>query len=496
MELPSARILRRVYTDIAPLSWGVRLHVMLMPVLALFTIAVTVHFFPGVRPQIALPLPFLSPEMRMVAGVVFWTGLTFFAANNPVILPSGPRWSCYTAPQIAATVLGGPIVGIITVIGILDREELRGRVPWYGTLSNLSAGVITVAVAGVVCSSMPADASPLSRLAYVLIAFAVYHVIDAILVDTIVALKSGRPLLAVLRGSTTEIGTMYIALAPTGWLMMFLYTDAGAWATVFTVVPLLSIRLAVSRLEEMREGFISTIHALSAAIEARDSFTSGHSTRVSEVAGDIARAMNMSFEDIEKLEWAGILHDIGKIGVPDAVLLKPGRLTPEERSIIESHPVIGAMIVGPIRMLGPEIPTIRHHHERYDGKGYPDGLAGEQIPLTSRVMAVADSFDAMTSQRPYRMVPLTVEQAMTEIRSLAGAQFDPDVVAAFEKTKWAQGALDPRRFVGEEMNQADMSSAAGRIAAGYAFLGGQEPEIGGPTESVKYVHPHPHPHNG
>ena len=494
MELPSAKMLRRVYTDLVPLSWGVRLHVMLMPVLAMIAIAATVHFFPGVRSGIAMPLPLLSPEMRVVAGIAFWTGLTFFAANHPVILPSGPRWSCYTAPQIAAAVLGGPIVGIITVIGSLDTEELRGRVPWYGTLSNLSVGTIAVAAAGAVASGMPGDASPLSRLAYVLIAFAVYHAINIVLVDTIVALKSGRPLSAVLRGSTTEIGTMYIALAPTGWLMMFLYTDAGPWATIFTVVPLLSIRLAMSRLEEMRDGFISTIHALSAAIEARDSFTSGHSTRVSEVAGDIARAMNMSFEDIEKLEWAGILHDIGKIGVPDAVLLKPGRLNPEERSIIEAHPVIGALIVGPIRMLGPEVPTIRHHHERYDGKGYPDGLAGEQIPLTSRVMAVADSFDAMTSQRPYRMVPLTVEQAMTEIRSLAGAQFDPDVVAAFEKTKWAQGALDPRRFVGEEMNQPDLSSAGGRIAAGYAFLGGRDLEAEAASDSL--AHARPHPHNG
>jgi len=326
----------------------------------------------------------------------------------------------------------------------------------------------------------------------VLIAFAVYHAINIVLVDSAVALKTNQPLWRVLRGSTTEIGVMYLALAPTGWLMMFLYSEAGAWATLFTVVPLLSIRLAVSRLSEMREGFISTIHALSAAIEARDSFTSGHSTRVSEVAPDIGRAMGLPFEDLEQLEWAGILHDVGKIGVPDAVLLKAGRLTPEERLIIEEHPVIGALIVGPIRMLGAEIPTIRHHHERYDGKGYPDGLAGEQIPLLSRIMAVADSFDAMTSQRPYRMVPLTVEEAMTEIRKLSGAQFDPTVAAAFEKTKWAQGALDPRRFVGEEMNQANLSSAAARIAGGYASLTGAREASDAVVGPANRVHPQPH----
>ena len=492
MEIPSSKFVRRFYTDLTPLPRGVRLHVMLMPILALSAILLVVNFFPGIRSEIALPLPLLSPDLQILAGVIFWTALTAFAANNPVILPSGPRWSTYTAPQIAATVLGGPIAGLITVLGSFDSEELHGRVPWYGTLYNLSVGIISVAFAGIACSGLAAGASPLTRLAYVLIAFAVYHAINIVLVDSAVALKTNQPLWRVLRGSTTEIGVMYLALAPTGWLMMFLYSEAGAWATLFTVVPLLSIRLAVSRLSEMREGFISTIHALSAAIEARDSFTSGHSTRVSEVATDIGRAMGLPFEDLEQLEWAGILHDVGKIGVPDAVLLKAGRLTPEERLIIEEHPVIGALIVGPIRMLGAEIPTIRHHHERYDGKGYPDGLAGEQIPLLSRIMAVADSFDAMTSQRPYRMVPLTVEEAMTEIRKLSGAQFDPTVAAAFEKTKWAQGALDPRRFVGEEMNQANLSSAAARIAGGYASLTGAREASDAVVGPANRVHPQPH----
>jgi hypothetical protein len=149
---------------------------------------------------------------------------------------------------------------------------------------------------------------------------------------------------------------------------------------------------------------------------------------------------------------------------------------------------MGATIVHPIKMLGPEVPVIRHHHERYDGKGYPEGLVGEDIPLLSRVMAVADSFDAMTSQRPYRMLPLTIEQAVTEIHKQAGAQFDPVVVAAFEQTDWAQGRVDERRFVGEAMNIADLSSGAARRTRGYQLTSELE-------ESEERKHPQVHPDN-
>ncbi len=149
--------------------------------------------------------------------------------------------------------------------------------------------------------------------------------------------------------------------------------------------------------------------------------------------------------DLEALEWGGLLHDVGKIGVPDAVLLKQDCLNKEERAMMNSHPVLGAQIITPVTRLARELPIIRHHHEWYNGSGYPDRLIGDEIPLLARVLHVADSFEAMTAARPYRMTPLTAEQAIAELRKFAGIQFDPRIVDAFVQTHWVEGVADPGR---------------------------------------------------
>jgi len=458
-----------------------------LPIAAFLVAAAFVAWHPSVETTIALPLPFLSPQIQILAGLVFWVGLTAFAAFNTINLSGKTGWSTSLAPQIAATFLGGPIAGMIAVLGSVDPQEWRGKVHWYMVLGNLANGVLAVCAASVPFLVAGTQSSPLIKFGLMLIGAAAYITVNNLILATILALRYTRPLRRMLSANLVGIGAMYLALAPTTWLMTFLYSAAGPWAVLLTALPLFSIKVAVSRFAQMRESFISTIRSLSNAVEARDRFTSGHSTRVSEIAVDIGRAMGLSDSDVERLEWAGILHDIGKIGVPDAVLMKPGRLTNEEYGIIQQHPVIGHNIVRPIKMLTSELPIILYHHERFDGKGYPDGIAGEDIPLLARVMSVADSFDAMTSQRPYRMVPLTVQETMDEIRRMAGTQFDPVVVAAFEKTVWAQGAEDPRRFVGEEFNQAELSSAAARIAAGYAVVFGPEAGEAAPIPHSKRV---------
>lgn len=187
-----------------------------------------------------------------------------------------------------------------------------------------------------------------------------------------------------------------------------------------------------TRLHEMnRRTFYQTIRALAQALEQRDSYTSGHSERVTDYALKIAAALGVNEHDLELIRQAGLLHDIGKIGVRDAVLLKPGRLTPPERQHIEQHPIIGDNILHPITFLREALNIVLHHHEHWDGSGYPFGLAGEEIPLVARIIAVADTYDAMTSRRPYRDA-MSHEEAVAEIRRMSGKQFDPAVVAAFE----------------------------------------------------------------
>jgi HD-GYP domain-containing protein (c-di-GMP phosphodiesterase class II) len=166
---------------------------------------------------------------------------------------------------------------------------------------------------------------------------------------------------------------------------------------------------------------------------------------VKEIGVDIGRVMRVNDAELEALEWGGLLHDVGKIGVPDAVLLKQDRLNREERMIMNSHPVLGAQIIAPVEKLAPELPIIRHHHEWYNGSGYPDRLIGDEIPKLARILHVADAFEAMTAARPYRMTPLTSEQALAELRKFAGVQFDPVVVDAFVRTSWVDGVPDAGR---------------------------------------------------
>ncbi|MBP1706116.1 MAG: response regulator receiver modulated metal dependent phosphohydrolase, partial [Chloroflexi bacterium] len=198
------------------------------------------------------------------------------------------------------------------------------------------------------------------------------------------------------------------------------------------------------------------------------------SRRVQEIAVEIGNVLRISDAELQALEWGGLLHDIGKIGVRDAVLLKADRLTKEERAQMNAHPVIGANIIAPVKGLAPELPIIRHHHEWFNGSGYPDRLIGEEIPRLARILHVADAFEAMTAARPYRMTPLTTEQAIAELRRFAGIQFDPVLVDAFVRTKYATGARDPGREPPVRVIPT-IGQAAGRMAASGSPAPGSSP---------------------
>jgi putative nucleotidyltransferase with HDIG domain len=184
--------------------------------------------------------------------------------------------------------------------------------------------------------------------------------------------------------------------------------------------------------KDREEVMISALHALAAAVDARDPYTAGHSKRVTQYALAIARQMNYAPGDIvawRKLEHGCLLHDIGKIAVPDAVLSKPGRLTEDEFEVMKSHPVKGYEILKDLKMLTDELVIVRSHHERFDGKGYPDHKPGDQLPIYAWIASAADAIDAMTSDRPYRK-GMSMEVALDEIAKGAGTHFHPDVAEA------------------------------------------------------------------
>jgi putative nucleotidyltransferase with HDIG domain len=182
--------------------------------------------------------------------------------------------------------------------------------------------------------------------------------------------------------------------------------------------------------QRLEESSLEAIETLNATVEAKDPYTAGHSLRVQTISLSIGTELGLTIKELDALRYGGLLHDIGKIAIPDALLTKPGRLTNEEYDVMKTHSAEGARIVGKFSRLRDSVPIIRHHHERWDGRGYPDGLAGDGIPLAAAIAGLADAWDAMTIERPYQRA-LSSEEALEEVRACRGTQFAPAVVDAF-----------------------------------------------------------------
>jgi len=457
---------------------SLKLYITGVVVIGAFALLAATFLFPFEDPiALRLSAPVVGPptQTEILLGVGFWTILTLVGSAYPVQQPRGSQQAVAIAPIMASMFLGGPAVGgWVAAIGTTEVRELRGKIPWYGTLANHAGLVIPAVVAGVVRHvGMGIATGPVADFVTAMLAAAVFLTLNPFLASTLLGLRTGQSVRDVLVGDTRGIAGNMIALAPLAWLMTVTYAVQW-WATTLFAIPLLSTRMAYKRFVEIRDMFTQTIGALAEAVDKRDPFTAQHSHRVKEIAVDIGRVMRVSDAELEALEWGGLLHDVGKIGVPDNVLLKQERLNKEERMLMNAHPVLGAQIIAPVTKLAPELPIIRHHHEWYNGSGYPDRLIGDEIPRLARILHVADAFEAMTAARPYRMTPLTTEQALGELRKFAGIQFDPVMVDAFVKTHHVEGVPDPGRttqprsipLIGQAANRMTTAAPGGPAAIG------------------------------
>ena len=403
-----------------------RLFILATAAVATICVAAAILFFP------------LGPVIVDWRGLAFWSGMTFVASALPVRMPRGTLLSSSFATLMAALLLGGPLAAVVVaVIGTFDTREIRGRVPWYGMLNDHSIFAIAAFCAGlffVVVRHYWDQAfgpNPIFDFVVFLVASGVYYAINTVLAVGVVHLRTGVPFTTIWLQDIRGITASLFALAPLAWLMAQIFqlpNGVGWWATPLFVVPLFTTRLAYSRYVETRELFEQTIAALANAVDARDRYTRGHSNRVSHISEAMCRVMHLPEDEVERIKWAGLLHDIGKIGIRDNILLKEGPLTREERVLMNQHPTIGAEIVAPASQLSKEAPLIRAHHEWINGSGYPDGLEALDIPLGARIMTIADAYEAMTSSRPYRKTPLTHEQAVEQLEKFSGIQFDPEIV--------------------------------------------------------------------
>jgi len=385
----------------------------------------------------------LDPRLGGVPELAFWIVMVGLCAAAPVKMPNGSIVNVTIAPVLAVAILGGPAAAAVAaLVGTVEWRELRGflpkaegGVPWYGTLYNQASNVVPAVAAGVSYSVLSAGAAPfrVAELLAVLAAGFVYFALVNALPALAIGLREDRSPVSVLLGNIRQFGFALAGLTPVAWLMATVYTVAGPVGILPFALPLYTTRSGYQKIVEIRDMFTQTVKSLASAVDAKDPYTAGHSERVQLIAKDLGKEMGCSEDELEALEWGGLLHDIGKIGIPDAILLKQGALTREERIVMNGHPVKGEEIIRPVAKLAPELPIIRHHHEWYNGSGYPDHLVGEEIPKLARIMHVADAYEAMTAARPYRMTPLSQEQALGELRRYVGIQFDPKVVEAFER---------------------------------------------------------------
>jgi len=348
------------------------------------------------------------------------------------------KWSPSSAATLAAVILLGPMaaafVGAVSVLS-LRRQLLIAERLFNGAmyaLCGLAAGAAYVKLKG------PVKVPEFGDFPKIAVAFAVAATVHVVANHTLIwgvyrlnrgsgmlrreGLESSLPLLLASDLGYACLGLVIAAL----WMIM------GPFSAVLVLVPLFVARWAMGQFAEQQRAYAATMNALCQAVETKDYYTRGHGDRVSRGAVMIARQIAMSSDRTDAIRFAGMLHDVGKLGVPTQVLQKTGPLTEDEYAAIQLHPMRGLEIVREIGFLYEALNGIMHHHERIDGRGYPMGLAGHEIPEFARVIAVADAFDSMTSTRSYREAK-SIPMAIDELRRGAGTQFDPLIVEAFIK---------------------------------------------------------------
>jgi len=362
---------------------------------------------------------------------------------------------------LAAAAIIGPRAAIALAVTMSAVEWSARRASFHQLLFNVGAlSLASLAAAGVFSIHLPGSIGTAIFVASGLVAGLAYFVVNMGLVSLAVGVEGRESPMRVFRERFAWLMPHYAVYGFIAAVIFEAYDAIHAWAIVVFALPLFLMRKtqeaylkhtqrSAHKLREaaetiqtqnvsleqanrlLKERSTAAMESLSATVDARDAYTAGHSRRVQQLALAVGRELGLSNAELELLGHAALFHDIGKLGIPDAILLKPSSLTDQEWETMASHAAEGASIINRLGFLSDAVPAIRHHHERFDGRGYPDGLAGEDIPLGARIIHVADAFDSMLTTRVYRPAR-PAHDALQELRSLAGTQFCPRCVSALE----------------------------------------------------------------
>ena len=371
--------------------------------------------------------------------LIFWSVLTIIVESLLIALPNNSVGvSVGSAINLASIIVGGPLIGTISAaLGFLFRfpnVPEKGRVhllntPFYKTIFNVSQSIIGTAIMSLAYLYWG------GRIGHFHFPQAIFilllgMVINSSIISALMSILNKEDFIKIWIANIRGVIWSALAVGTLGIIIAIAYIGYGYGAVLLFFGPLLLARYSFRLYVDMRNLYISTIQTLSKTIEARDPYTSGHANRVEEYSVMLAKEIGLSTEKIRDIKTAALLHDIGKIAIDDSILNKSSRLTSEEYAQIMKHPGVGADIISKMDFFKNIKEIVRYHHERYDGKGYPEGLVGDDIPLEACILAIADAYDAMTSDRPYRQA-LDKGQALKEIEKNAGTQFHPDLAKTF-----------------------------------------------------------------
>jgi len=421
-------------TELAKLPRVAQVYVASVVAIGMLVFTVCIRWATFDRPMLFVAVLILSPMM----------------AALKVYLPvigggEGSTLSASYAVNFASLLLLGPHETMLVATGsAITQCHLHARQPLYRTAFSVAALVITVQAAGLAfhASGGRVGSMPTAELLPpLLVAAPVYFLVNSLLVASAIALSTRAAIAKTWHDSFLWSAPSYVVGAATATLASLLIVHGGYWLAPFMFAPLYltyrTYKVYMGRVEDQQRHLqqtsdlhLATIEALARAIDAKDAMTEMHIRRVQVYAAGLARAAGLAEHEIQGVKTAALLHDIGKLAVPEHILSKPGPLTQEEFQKIRIHPQIGAEIIAAVPFPYPVAPLILSHHERWDGRGYPQGLAGEDIPIGARVLTIVDYYDAVTTDRPYHKA-LTKEGAISLLRHEAGRALDPRLVPLF-----------------------------------------------------------------
>jgi len=416
---------------------------------------------------ISFAVVFVQAQHTHIQLVVVAFGILLFATDMAPITLRDVTYTVSHIIAVAALIALGPASAAIAASfgGLVHIFGKRPRY-WSGrVVFNAAQLALTTAISGAVYVALGGPVGSLSGhdfprvLGAIIVATVVYYLVNALLVGSGISIIRQKGLREVLHENYSSIAGGTIAFSLVGLLLGALYFLIGFWAMVFIIVPVLLARRVLQATARMDEAYESTLRALVTAIEAKDAYTRGHAERVSKLTTMIARELGFTEKSVHNIRIAALMHDVGKLVVSTAILTKPGKLTDEEYEHMKWHPIFGCEVIEEIEFLrdGEAVNAVRHHHERLDGRGYPDNLFGDDVPLTARVVMVADAFDSMTSTRTYRFAK-SVDDGLRELRRCAATQFDPLCIAALDRAVHKHGwEPTPELYAGEQTERPAVS---------------------------------------